>query len=245
MSSAGPFPLIRPLAIPVEHGAWGFLLEPIALGLLIAPSLAGVAIAIGTLAFFLVRQPLKLLLYDWAKKKSYPRTRSCELLVAVYSIAAVITFAAAFSRALVPLLFAVPFGAVQFIYDYRKQSRALISELCGAIAPAPVIAAILLAGGKSTSIAVAFAALVLARSIPAVLYVRSILRGESRAVMLTAHAIAVGVGAFTFPLAVIPTAALFARAIVPVHGVRAQTLGMREIGWGAMFVVLTAVAFYS
>jgi hypothetical protein len=239
MSSAS-FPLIRPLAVPVEHGAWGFLLEPIVLGLLVAPSAAGVFIGIGTISVFLLRQPAKLALRDWQHNR-YPRTAVCEALVCIYGIAAVIAFGAVFSRALLPLLFAIPFAAVQFVYDYRNQNRTLIAELCGAIAPAAVIASIVLAAGKPIVIAAGLAAAVLGRSIPAVLYVRSVLRGESRVLMLAAHMMAIAVAAFVSWTTVIAMALLLARAIPPADGVRAQIIGKREIGWGVCFVVLTAV----
>jgi len=241
--SGAAFPLIRPLAVPVEHGAWSFLLEPIALGLIIAPSGDGVLIGIGMLAVFLLRQPLKLMIRDWTRRR-YPRTALCEGLVAAYALAAAVTFGVAFSRALLPLLVAVPFGVAQFIYDYRNQNRTLISELCGAIASVPVVAAIVLAGGKPPALAGALAAIVLSRAVPAVLYVRSVLRGESRALMITAHAIAVGVTAIFSWTAALAAALLLARAIPPMRSVRAQTVGMREIAWGAMFVVLCAVGFY-
>lgn len=241
--SSTSMPLIRPLAVPFEHGAWGFLLEPVVLGLMVAPSAAGLLIAIGGLAVFLLRQPLKLAIHDWFHRR-YPRTLFCEVLAILYSLAAVITFGAAFSRALVPLLFAIPFGAVQFLYDYRKHNRALIAELCGAIAPAALIASIVLAGGRSVTIALALSALVLARSIPSVLYVRSILRGESKIAMLAAHAAAVTIAAFLSWTATIAMALLLVRAAVPAKGVRAQTIGRREIAWGVCFVVLTAMRYY-
>ncbi len=242
MSSAS-FPLIRPLAVPVEHGAWGFLLEPIVLGLLIAPSVPGALIALGSIAVFLIRQPLKLALRDWQHSR-YPRTAVCEALVGIYSITAVVAFGATFSRALVPLLFAIPFGVVQFILDYRKQNRSLAAEMCGAIAPAAVIASIVLAAGKPIAIAAPLSALVLVRSIPAVLYVRSVLRVESRSMMLAAHAMAIGMAAFVSWTAVVATSLLLARAIPPADGVRAQTIGLREIGWGICFVALTAAGAY-
>ena len=242
MSSAS-FPLIRPLAVPVEHGAWGFLLEPMILGLLIAPSASGVLIGIGSIAVFLLRQPAKLALHDW-RHSSYPRTAVCEALVAIYTFTAIVAFGATFSRALVPLLFAIPFGAVQFLLDYRKQNRSLTAELCGAITPAAVIASIVLASGKPIAIAAALSVVVLGRSIPAVLFVRSVLRGESRAVMLAAHTMAIAIAAFVSWAVVIAMSLLFARAIPLTSGIRAQTIGKREIGWGICFVVLTAAGAY-
>ena len=242
MSSAA-FPQIRPLAIPVEHGAWSFLLEPIVLGLVIAPSRVGALIALGTIALMLARQPLKLMLRDWSRQR-YPRTAVCEALVATYGVAALIVFGFAFGPALLPLLIAIPFAVTQFIYDYRNKNRSLISELCGAVASAPVIASIAIAGGGSVAIAAGLGALVLARAVPAVLYVRSVLRGESRLVMLIAHAIAIAVAALISWFAVAAMTLLFIRAFVPMRNARAQKVGTREIAFGAAFVALTAIGNY-
>ncbi|MES1167658.1 MAG: YwiC-like family protein, partial [Oleiharenicola lentus] len=56
-------PLISPPAtaifLPREHGSWFLVLEPLALGLLVAPSSAGGALAVATLAAFFMRRPLK------------------------------------------------------------------------------------------------------------------------------------------------------------------------------------------
>jgi hypothetical protein len=242
--SSTALPLIRPLAMPVEHGAWSFLLEPIILGLIIAPSGDGVLITIGTVAVMLIRQPLKLMLRDWSRQR-YPRTAVCEALVAAFGVGALLTFGVAFGPALLPLLIAIPFGVTQFIYDYRNQNRTLMSELCGAIASsAPVIAAIVIAGGKPAAIAAGLAALILARAIPAVLYVRAVLRGESRVVMLIAHAVAIAVAAIVSWFAVAAMVLLFVRALLPVRNVRAQKVGMREIAFGAAFVALAAIGSY-
>ena len=240
--SEAAFPLIRPLAIPVEHGAWSFLLEPIALGLIVAPSGHGVLIAIGMVAVMLVRQPLKLMLRDWSRQR-YPRTAICESLVATYGLAALIAFWVAYGPALVPLLIAIPFGVTQFLYDARNQNRRLIAELCGVMASAPVVASIALAGGKSLAVSGALAALVLARGIPAVLYVRSVLRGESRLRMVIAHAFAIAVAAFVSWPAVAAMVLLLARALIPMRNARAQKVGVREIGFGIAFVALTAIGY--
>ena len=46
---------IRPLAVPNEHGGWSFLLEPIVLALVVAPSLAVLAAARGLPSTMFVR----------------------------------------------------------------------------------------------------------------------------------------------------------------------------------------------
>ncbi|NLF76347.1 MAG: hypothetical protein GX573_11665, partial [Chloroflexi bacterium] len=40
---------LKSIALPPEHGAWGFLLEPLLAGLLIAPSWAGLCLALGVI----------------------------------------------------------------------------------------------------------------------------------------------------------------------------------------------------
>src|SRR5688572_31965504 len=50
---------VQSVFLPKEHGSWSLALEPLALGLLIAPSWAGGALAGAVLAGFFVRRPLK------------------------------------------------------------------------------------------------------------------------------------------------------------------------------------------
>ena len=90
MTTTLPFPeprvSLRPLALPAEHGGWGFLLEPIALGLAVRPSWGGALIAIAFACGFLTRQPLRLAMQDRLRGKSYPRTRWCWTFAAAISI---------------------------------------------------------------------------------------------------------------------------------------------------------------
>jgi hypothetical protein len=118
-----------------------------------------------------------------------------------------------------------------------------IAELAGAIAAAPIAAAIALAGGATVMIASSLSVLMIARSIPAVLYVRAALRHEGRALMLAAHAIAVIAAAFLSWTAALAMAILLARAIPQARGARPQTIGVREIGWGVLTVLLIAMSF--
>src|SRR5437762_11678455 len=51
---------VRTIALPVEHGGWGISLEPVLLGLRVAPSQAGAWVGVATLGAFLARHPLKV-----------------------------------------------------------------------------------------------------------------------------------------------------------------------------------------
>src|ERR1044071_4882431 len=73
---------LRPLALPAEHGGWGFLFEPMLLGILVAPSWNGALVGTATLFAFLARHPLKLALHDAMRGRSYPRTAYCRALAA-------------------------------------------------------------------------------------------------------------------------------------------------------------------
>ncbi len=64
---------LRSVALPVEHGGWGLLLEPIALGLLVAPSLAGFCLSVAAAGAFLARHPLKLVMADRQRRRRLPR----------------------------------------------------------------------------------------------------------------------------------------------------------------------------
>jgi hypothetical protein len=54
----------RDVVLPREHGSWSLALEPLALGLLVAPSAPGGCLAVATLAGFLARRPLKIALRE-------------------------------------------------------------------------------------------------------------------------------------------------------------------------------------
>lgn len=240
---------LRPLALPFEHGAWGFLLEPIAVGLLVAPSVSGLLIAIGTVAAFLVRHPLRLAVRDFVQRKRYPRTAVCMLLALAYALIAAAAFAGAIAfaggRPLLPLIAVMPLAAMQFVLDVRNHGRALVAELAGAIAAGAAATAIVLAASQPPALAVALWALLAARAVASILYVRCSLRGEPRAIMLAAHATAVVLAIALVPVvsmgAVAAMVVLFARAL-PVPAFSARQIGMRELGYGTLAVLLIALA---
>ena len=233
---------LRPLALPPEHGSWAFLLEPIAVGLLVAPSAEGAFIAFGAVAVFLARHPLLLALRDRKSGKRYPRTAICERLALGYALLAALAFVQVGMKPLLPLVAALPLAIIHF----RSGGRSLAAELAGAIAPAATAAAMAMAGGGSKFTALALWSLLAARAIVSVLYVRSALRGESRTVMLAAHGAAVIVAAalaFAHVVsagAVVAMLVLLARA-VPKQSLSARGIGMREVGYGALTVVLLAI----
>ena len=86
--SAGP----RELLLPKEHGSWSLAFEPVALGLLVAPSWAGGALALAAAAGFFLRRPLKLAL---TLPDNDPRRAAARPWVAILLLAAVTGLAGA------------------------------------------------------------------------------------------------------------------------------------------------------
>jgi YwiC-like protein len=175
-----PRPALRPLALPNEHGGWGFLLEPLILGLLVRPSTAGALVALAAVFGFLTRHPLKCALQDAVRGKSYPRTAWCWMLAASYAAAGAASLAAAI--AVGRLILVIPFGLVAplavtiVLYDAYNRSRMMFPEMAGAAAMSSTAAAIVIAGGGRMLPALALSGIIIARSLPSILYVRTLLK---------------------------------------------------------------------
>jgi len=166
----------RAVALPSEHGGWGLTLEPALLGLLVAPSIAGVAIAFAALLAFLVRTPTKFVLVDRYRHRTLARTRiAARIAIAeVVALVALVAFALARASAdwMLPFAVALPLFAVELSFDARSRSRRLLPELCGAVGITATVAAIVVAGGEPSSLAVALWMVLGARAVASVPFAR-------------------------------------------------------------------------
>ena len=252
---------VRTVALPVEHGGWGLSLEPVALGLLVAPSVAGVFLAIATMGAFLARHPFKLIVADRRRGRRFPRTAVAERFALLYTVIAITGLLAATATAvddtfLLPLLAASPFAAVQLAFDGTGRSRALAPELAGSFAMAAVSTSIALADGWPLPTALALWAVLGARVVPTILYVRARLKqlhGETPAAtpVVVTHTAALILVLLLAWLKVAPLLAalallvLLVRAVtgffIPQPSVTAKQIGVRELGYGVI-TVLAVVA---
>ena len=246
---------LRPLALPTEHGGWGFLFEPIVLGLAVAPSRGGLLVALAFILGFLTRQPLRLGLQDAMRGRSYPRTRWCWLFAASYATLALASLAAAVAVSgwvvIVPIGLVAPLGITQILYDANNRGRALLPELGGAAAMASSAAAIAIASGMRIVPALALSGIIVARAIPSIVYVRALLarsHGRSAASWppIALHALAIVlVALFAKPLAIVAIVLLFARAAWqlarPVPP--AKKIGWTEVVFGLITVGLVVLSF--
>jgi hypothetical protein len=167
----------KTVALPAEHGGWGLTIEPALLGLLVAPSLPGLALGFAALVAFLSRTPLKLAVVDRRRDRRLDRTRLAEriaggelLLLAVLALVATTTADTRFWWA---VLAAAPLVALELWFDVRSRSRRLIPELAGSAGISAVAAVIVLADGRSAALAVGLWLIAAARAIASVPYARS------------------------------------------------------------------------
>jgi hypothetical protein len=168
---------LRAVALPSEHGGWGLTLEPALLGLLIAPSGPGVALAAAAFLAFLVRTPLKLALVDRRRHRRVDRTAVAERVAGVELLALVVLAALVVGTAArgwwVPVVLAVPLVGAELWFDVRSRSRRLIPELAGAVGIGSVAAAIVLADGGRPALAASVWCVLAARAVAAIPFVRA------------------------------------------------------------------------
>lgn len=245
---------LRPLALPSEHGGWGFLLEPIALALVVAPSAAGAALAIAAVAGFLARHPLRLAMSD-LRRKRHARTAVCARLAIAYSTVGIVALALATHlagpRLLLPLALASPFAVFQFVHDIRRRGRALMPEIAGVTAMGAIAASIAIAAEQSLVLAAALWCLALLRSIPAIVFVRAALGKTGRALSIALHVSAVAISIALWRWSLVPMTAIIAmggllcRAILSGSRVEpARRVGIRELGYGAAATLIAGFGYH-
>ena len=252
----------KAVAIPAEHGGWGFLAEPVVLGLVLAPSAAGACLALAALAAFLARHPLRLLLLDRRKGARYPRTALAGRVAAGYALGALLLLAGALALAPAPfwppLVLAAPLGMVALAFDARGRSREALPEAAGAVALAASATAIALAGSAPAAPAWSAWVLLALRAVTSILYVRARIRLDRglaagpRAV-LAGHAVAVVAATALAAAGWAPwlAAVVFLVLLVRSGGglsswrrpLRPQALGLQEVGYGLLTVVLLAIGY--
>ena len=169
-------PWRAPSPSPSEHGGWGLTAEPVLLGLLVAFSWPGVAIAAATLLAFLIHTPLKLALVDRRRGRSLPRTRlAWRIAVAELVLCAGVVSLAVVSAGwgwTVAIVAAAPLFATELWFDARSRGRRLLPELCGAVGITSATAAIVVAGGGPIGLAAASCLVLAARAIASIPFVR-------------------------------------------------------------------------
>ena len=250
------------MALPPEHGGWGFLIEPLLLGLLVAPSWAGASLGLGVVSASLLRQPLKIVWQDRQRRHRYARTVLAERFAALYGAVMALGFAGAVALGgvvvVLPFLFAVPLAGLALFSYAQNHGRDLWPEMAGAGVLALSAFGIGLADQKSLGMAATLWLIPLARNIASILYIRARIRLDkgqpfSRTPAVLAHIAGIGAVGTLAALGYAPVLAMVAMSILlvrAVHGlsghrqrVRVQTLGFLEVFYGLLTVAFTAAGY--
>jgi YwiC-like protein len=250
---------LKSVALPPEHGGWGFVLEPLVLGMAVAPSAAGAALVLVGLGAFLARHPLRVLMDDARRGHWSPRAPGAGAFALLYGTTAICGFYLARAWAAsglfwLPLLLAAPLALAQLLYDSRNRGRKLLPELLGATAPGCLVASIVLAAGGSLVSGLLLWALLGARAAASVLYVRARLRpapAAARTTVLLGHVLAVLAAAWLAAAGLAPWLAVLAFGVLlgrAAFGLQARTVaarvvGVQELGYGLLTVFLLAVGW--
>ncbi len=248
---------IRSIGLPTEHGGWGFTLEPILLGLLVAHSPTAWEISAAALGIFLARRPVKILSTDLVRGRWLPRSKIALVFSIIYGGFALAGALGAFVTAdgpfWIPVLVAIPLALFALRADAHSKNRALGPELSGSIAMGATVAAITVGSGWDLGPAFGLWLVLAARDVAAIVFVRGqVRRLHDRPVGATGiyavQAAMVGVVAVAAAFGIVPWLGVVAIALVGVVAVvslsrppvQARVIGWTQMGVGLMVVLVTA-----
>lgn len=234
------------LLLPKEHGSWAFVLEPVALGLLLAPSWPGLSAALGVVALFLAHRPAWLWWRAHRAGGASADARKATLLAAPLGLTGSF-FALADPRA--TLCWSLAGGlALGFAWLAGRVAQLHLGRvMLGAHLCVPVAAGLVFLGGGDSRVALMAAGLLVARIVPTVLFVRSYLGNtpDSRALrwpalLLSASAPAAICAITSQWLLAAPLVVLAGRAVLGLglrrYAGRPKQIGLLEAAYGALAV---------
>ena len=252
--------LWRQVAVPSEHGGWSLTAEPVVLGLVVAWSWAGLALGVAAMVGFVARTPLKVVLVDRWRHRWLDRSRLAARIAAA-ELAVIGALGAAAAAGASNGWFWVPFAAAALLialelwFDMRSRSRRLVPELAGTVGIGSVVAAIALAAGEPTALALGLWVVISARAAAAIPHARTmVLRAHGRPVSRwhsdLAQALAVTAVAVAWLFDAIPFVPVLAVAAIAVFNVvavrgpvrRAVVIGLQQMTFGIAVVAVTAIA---
>ena len=237
--------------LPPEHGAWAFLLLPIAVGLLRRPSLAGGLLALSALSAFLLRVPLE--------RRRGPRFHPdaaawIRLLRPMAELSALIALFLAWGHLVIVAGIGLGLAVSLLGAEPWKVRRGAAWELGGATGLSLLAPALLRLGGAPLREAAWIWAFLTLFTLPPVLYLRQRLdwkRDPARVrASLAVHGAALLLAAAAFGVRIAPMAFLLwvglltARALWgvsrPARAAAGARLGITEACLGAVHIALLA-----
>lgn len=246
------------IVLPREHGSWSLAFEPLVLGLLCAPSIAGGFMGAAVAAGFFCRRPLRIALHE----RREARRRLAWRIVGVCALLALAAFAITLTvgggRWLPWLVPTMACGGLFSRFDLKNDGREEVAEIAGAAAFAWLPASLAALGGWTSGEGLALASIMCCRALPTVIFVRAVVRGRKSgctdlkyaiATTILALALAIALGAAGLaPWLATAWCGLFLARILFIGrypAIRAKTLGIFEAVAGVVFVLPLAFVWPS
>lgn len=251
----------KSIALPAEHGGWGFTLEPIILGLLVAASAAGWEISAVALAIFLARRPVKIMSTDIVRRRWLPRTTVAAWFSLLYGSLAVAGAVGAFVTAQAPfwqpVAVAAPLAGFALYADAHSRNHTLVAELVGSAAMGATVTAIALANGWDFLPAFGLWFVLVARGVATIALVRGLIRRVHGKPVGAAAIYAVQWGTLAATIAAAASDAVPWLSVVAIAAigllayvslvrppVPARVVGWTQIAAGLGVVILTAIGVH-
>lgn len=248
----------KSVALPREHGAYGFTVEPLLLGLLTAYTPAGLFLALGTMLAFFAHQPIKILF----GKNRVLRPAALFFLVFYLTLAGfffVLFLSRTSLHGATPFYSALLLMTFYLILDLLHYSRRIFVEIMAPAAIGLIAVSIVLAAGWSDLKALGLGLLLAARFVATPFYVRARLRLEKKQTAENGAALfSSGVSFllifFLTLMGITPWPGLLAvgilalRAFFGLSSYRKEStvkaVGMREFFYGQVLVWLSAAGYW-
>lgn len=247
------------VALPKEHGAWGFVLEPLLFSLLVAFTLDGLLIALVMFFMFLSSQPFKLITTkSTSKRLRFAAKVALLFYLSISIVSLVVLILSADFYSIIPFYTAIILLFLYKIAEYNSLSRNLFVELLPIFSMTLVAISIIMIDSSFNINPIVFGVLLLSRAIPTVFYINAKVKWVKgfKFSVLPTHLLNVGFLLFVIYaglnnllplLSILGSVLLTIRAIIGFSKFSftktVKQIGVAEFVYGSLFVVINGIAF--
>ena len=252
--------ILSKVALPKEHGSWGFVLEPLILSLFVAFTLDGLLLALATFFMFLTSQPLKVITTNSASKKFKTAARVVLLFYLFITIILLIYLIFNISfYSLIPFYFAVLILLIYKYAEFNNFGRNLFIEIFPIFSMTFIATTIVIIDESFGFSPFVFSLLLLSRAVPTVFYINAKVKWIKglKFSPLPTHLLNSGFLLFIIyagfnnllpMLSILGMVLLTTRSIVGFSKFNftksVKQIGVVEFIYGGLFVVINIIAFF-
>lgn len=251
--------LVNKVAFPKEHGAWGFVLEPLILSLIIGFSVNGLLLALASFILFLANQPIKIL---FTKSISVKHKSAAPKVLFFYASIIFLLFVSIIINAqivdLIPYVAGLLLMLLFLFAQINNLGRHLFFEFIPSIAITLMAISIVQMNSSFQYNIWVFGVLLLCRSIPTIIYVNTKVKESkrkdySKAVTNLANSVSALIVFLLGWYSLLPELSFLASVILLLRSVigfskfnftkTVKQIGIAEFIYGSLFVAINGIAF--